>query len=559
MNPILAIGQIIVSIALIAAILLQARGTGLSGTFGGDSAVYRSRRGVERRLWQFTIVLLVLFVVFSLASLHPRAQHDRLTARAAAARRAPSTELHDPNRYVRGRDPRRAARARRGPHRRPGPPDRPRRRVLRVRPEPGAGRADARPYVEGALGAPVSVTPLTARTQVDRDLVALVFSGLVRNGPDGTIVPDLAERWSVDATGKTWTVDLRDDARWHDGEPVTADDVAVHDPRPSRTRPTPARRRRRGARSAVDAVGPRRVVFTLRDAARRLPPGADPAARPGPPPGRRPGRRCCARPPVRPAAGRLRPVRARRADRRRRRRWSRPATSSRSRTTHRPTPSVGGARRLADDRAADRAGPTRPLPYLAGIDFRFYTDPATSWRPTSAPATSTRVSGISRAARRRARAPTRQPPAALPGRDADHGPAQPAPEPSGVRRPGGPDGAPPGHRPGRLIDEAYAMSAATATGPDPAVLAAVRSRPPIRSCRTTARRASQGPQGGRLDAQGRRLVPAQAAKDPLTLEVLSPTQGANPGLFAAAEAVVRDWTALGLHGRPTCRCRPASS
>ena len=35
--------------ALIAAILLQARGTGLSGTFGGDSAVYRSRRGVERR------------------------------------------------------------------------------------------------------------------------------------------------------------------------------------------------------------------------------------------------------------------------------------------------------------------------------------------------------------------------------------------------------------------------------------------------------------------------------------------------------------------------------
>jgi preprotein translocase subunit SecG len=67
-NPFLAIGQIIVSIALIAAVLLQSRGTGLSGTFGGDSAVYRSRRGVERRLWQFTIILLVLFVVFSLAS-----------------------------------------------------------------------------------------------------------------------------------------------------------------------------------------------------------------------------------------------------------------------------------------------------------------------------------------------------------------------------------------------------------------------------------------------------------------------------------------------------------
>jgi len=67
-NWILAVGQIIVSIALIAAILMQARGTGLSGTFGGDSAVYRSRRGVERRLWQFTILLLVLFVLFALVA-----------------------------------------------------------------------------------------------------------------------------------------------------------------------------------------------------------------------------------------------------------------------------------------------------------------------------------------------------------------------------------------------------------------------------------------------------------------------------------------------------------
>jgi preprotein translocase subunit SecG len=67
-NPLLAVGQILVSIAVIFAILLQSRGTGLSGTFGGDSAVYRSRRGIERRLWQFTIILIALFVLFSLAS-----------------------------------------------------------------------------------------------------------------------------------------------------------------------------------------------------------------------------------------------------------------------------------------------------------------------------------------------------------------------------------------------------------------------------------------------------------------------------------------------------------
>ncbi len=68
MNPFLAVGQLIVSIALMAAILLQSRGTGLSGTFGGDSAVYRSRRGIEKRLFQFTVALGVLFVLFSLVA-----------------------------------------------------------------------------------------------------------------------------------------------------------------------------------------------------------------------------------------------------------------------------------------------------------------------------------------------------------------------------------------------------------------------------------------------------------------------------------------------------------
>lgn len=68
MNPVLAVGQLIVAVALTFAILLQSRGSGLGGTFGGDSSVYRSRRGIERRLWQFTIVLIVLFSIFSLAA-----------------------------------------------------------------------------------------------------------------------------------------------------------------------------------------------------------------------------------------------------------------------------------------------------------------------------------------------------------------------------------------------------------------------------------------------------------------------------------------------------------
>jgi preprotein translocase subunit SecG len=67
-NPVLAAVQLITSVALTFAILLQSRGSGLGGTFGGDSTVYRSRRGIERRLWQFTIVLIVLFAITSLAA-----------------------------------------------------------------------------------------------------------------------------------------------------------------------------------------------------------------------------------------------------------------------------------------------------------------------------------------------------------------------------------------------------------------------------------------------------------------------------------------------------------
>ena len=65
MNPILAVGQIIVSVFLIIAVLMQARGVGLSSAFGGDSSVYRSRRGIERQLMRITVLLVVLFVLFS--------------------------------------------------------------------------------------------------------------------------------------------------------------------------------------------------------------------------------------------------------------------------------------------------------------------------------------------------------------------------------------------------------------------------------------------------------------------------------------------------------------
>jgi ABC-type transport system substrate-binding protein len=80
-------------------------------------------------------------------------------------------------------------------------------------------------YREGVVGKPTSVTPVTARTRADRELVGLIFSGLVKLGPGNTIVPDLASSWKVDRSGQTWTVSIRPDAVWQDGEPVTAQDV----------------------------------------------------------------------------------------------------------------------------------------------------------------------------------------------------------------------------------------------------------------------------------------------------------------------------------------------
>ena len=68
MNPVLAIAEILVSFGLIAAVLLQSRGAGLGSTFGGESSVYTSRRGVEKRLFQFTVVLALLFVGVCLAA-----------------------------------------------------------------------------------------------------------------------------------------------------------------------------------------------------------------------------------------------------------------------------------------------------------------------------------------------------------------------------------------------------------------------------------------------------------------------------------------------------------
>jgi peptide/nickel transport system substrate-binding protein len=81
-------------------------------------------------------------------------------------------------------------------------------------------------YVEGIVGSPQYVNPLLCQyNDADRDLCALVFSGLLRLDEHGQLQYDLADNYEVSPDGLVYTFRLRPNARWHDNRPVTADDV----------------------------------------------------------------------------------------------------------------------------------------------------------------------------------------------------------------------------------------------------------------------------------------------------------------------------------------------
>ncbi len=64
----LNVAQIVVALVLILTVLLQVRGGGLGGIFGQPDSVYRTKRGVEKTLFQLTIALVVIFIILSLVS-----------------------------------------------------------------------------------------------------------------------------------------------------------------------------------------------------------------------------------------------------------------------------------------------------------------------------------------------------------------------------------------------------------------------------------------------------------------------------------------------------------
>jgi peptide/nickel transport system substrate-binding protein len=80
-------------------------------------------------------------------------------------------------------------------------------------------------YSEGMIGVPSLVNPILATSDVDRDLTKLIFSGLMKQDENNQLIPDLAGGYTIDAEQTTYTFELRDDIRWHDDTPITANDV----------------------------------------------------------------------------------------------------------------------------------------------------------------------------------------------------------------------------------------------------------------------------------------------------------------------------------------------
>jgi peptide/nickel transport system substrate-binding protein len=93
-------------------------------------------------------------------------------------------------------------------------------RSLDVRPAAGGQ------LVEAMVGPPATLNPLFASTEAEADLTALLFPGLTRLDSHGLVQPDLAT-WVLSPDGRTYRFTLRPGVTWHDGQPVTSDDVVL--------------------------------------------------------------------------------------------------------------------------------------------------------------------------------------------------------------------------------------------------------------------------------------------------------------------------------------------
>ncbi len=120
-------------------------------------------------------------------------------------------------------------------------------------------------FNEGIIGSPRFINPVLAVSDADRDLITLMYSGLLRATPEGGYEPDLAESYEISPDGTAYTFTLRDDASFHNGTPVNSDDVIftiakIQDPAIK----SPLRANWEGV--AVEKVDQKTVRMTLKSA-----------------------------------------------------------------------------------------------------------------------------------------------------------------------------------------------------------------------------------------------------------------------------------------------------
>ena len=407
--------------------------------------------------------------------------------------------------------------------------------------DPPVAVAVDRPYREGVLGHPESISPLTARSQADRDLVALLFAGLVRNGPNGSVVPDLASRWSSSDDGRTWTFEIREDAFWHDGQPVTAADVAftihtLQDPDYAGPRSTS------WSGVTVQAIGERTVRFTLDTPIGGFLQATTQPIAPA---------HLLADVPVTSLPDHSfgeRPV------------GSGPfALERRERdlVVLRPPEALGEGSPMVSPRpdttdslatVAPTSRPEMPHAYLDGIEFQYYED-ADALAADYAAGRLDAVSGVD---------------PAVAAEIAEPGDSRLLRYPGSTLtavlfnlRPGHPAFALSAARIGllraidreALIDEAYGGSGIRADSliPTSSPLFSGKASPPVEHNLEDAGKALRKAGWKRVDGQWR----LRGENEPLTMELLSPDQASNPAAYAAAAAVARDWNAFGISVKHT--------
>jgi peptide/nickel transport system substrate-binding protein len=80
-------------------------------------------------------------------------------------------------------------------------------------------------FTEGVIGSPRFINPALAVSDTDKDLVSLIYSGLLKSKAEGGFETDLAESYEIQEDGTVYDFKIKDNVYFHDGSKVTADDV----------------------------------------------------------------------------------------------------------------------------------------------------------------------------------------------------------------------------------------------------------------------------------------------------------------------------------------------